>query len=234
MYYLQSRYYDPAIGRFINADVFASTGQGIIGTNMFAYCGNNPIARADDGGEFWHIIAGAVVGAVVSFTTSVVGDVLAGKEVDWAAAGISAAFGAVGGALASTGLGAAAQIAGGAVLAGAENAISQGREKGFNNINYGEVAISAVIGGVSSSSNGVSTATARHLNRQGINATKRVLSSLKDNGIKSIGRTIRATSRYYVSQTSTLFYKPLISDAFSTVTSSVGRGVLRQLTITAS
>lgn len=47
LYYLQSRYYDPEIGRFINADAYASTGQGILGNNMFAYCGNNPIFRID-------------------------------------------------------------------------------------------------------------------------------------------------------------------------------------------
>ena len=46
-YYLQSRYYDPAIGRFINADVLASTGQGIIGCNMYAYCLNNPVNLVD-------------------------------------------------------------------------------------------------------------------------------------------------------------------------------------------
>ena len=38
-YYLQSRYYDPAIGRFLTADVFASTGQDFIGYNLFAYRG---------------------------------------------------------------------------------------------------------------------------------------------------------------------------------------------------
>ena len=42
LYYLQSRYYDPATRRFVNADAYASTGQGIIGTNMFAYCNNDP------------------------------------------------------------------------------------------------------------------------------------------------------------------------------------------------
>ena len=47
MYFLQSRYYDPAICRFINADSFASTGQGILGYNMFAYCGNNPSNTLD-------------------------------------------------------------------------------------------------------------------------------------------------------------------------------------------
>ena len=50
LYYLQSRYYDPAIGRFINADVYASTGQGLIGHNMFAYCNNNPGILEDSSG----------------------------------------------------------------------------------------------------------------------------------------------------------------------------------------
>ncbi len=46
-YYLQSRYYDPSIGRFINVDEFASTGQGFVGYNMFVYCSNNPVNRCD-------------------------------------------------------------------------------------------------------------------------------------------------------------------------------------------
>ena len=50
-YYLQSRYYDPSIGRFINADSFASTGQGFLGYNMFAYCGNNPVNNTDPTGH---------------------------------------------------------------------------------------------------------------------------------------------------------------------------------------
>ena len=42
-YYVSSRYYDPEVGRFINADSLVSTGQGILGNNMFAYCLNNPV-----------------------------------------------------------------------------------------------------------------------------------------------------------------------------------------------
>jgi len=42
-YYLQSRYYDPEICRFINADSYASTGQSYLGYNTFAYCGNDPV-----------------------------------------------------------------------------------------------------------------------------------------------------------------------------------------------
>ena len=51
-YYLQSRYYDPKICRFINADSCITTGQGFLGFNMFAYCLNNPIKYTDNGGEF--------------------------------------------------------------------------------------------------------------------------------------------------------------------------------------
>ena len=50
-YYLQTRYYDPEVGRFINADGYVSTGQGIIGNNMFAYCGNNPVMHSDPSGN---------------------------------------------------------------------------------------------------------------------------------------------------------------------------------------
>ena len=50
LYYLQSRYYDPAIGRFINADALVSTGTGLLGNNMFAYCNNNPVNNYDSGG----------------------------------------------------------------------------------------------------------------------------------------------------------------------------------------
>ena len=52
LYYLNSRYYDPQVGRFINADSYISTGQGIIGNNMFAYCLNNPVMRVDFCGQF--------------------------------------------------------------------------------------------------------------------------------------------------------------------------------------
>ena len=52
MYYLQSRYYDPGIGRFINGDAFVSTGQGLLGYNMFAFCLNNPVMLSDHTG-YW-------------------------------------------------------------------------------------------------------------------------------------------------------------------------------------
>ena len=53
LYYLQSRYYNPQVGRFLNADGYVTTGQGVLGYNMFAYCGNNPVNRLDLSGCSW-------------------------------------------------------------------------------------------------------------------------------------------------------------------------------------
>ena len=49
-YYLQSRYYDPTTCRFISADVLLSTGQGVIGHNIYVYCLNNPVNMVDNYG----------------------------------------------------------------------------------------------------------------------------------------------------------------------------------------
>lgn len=52
LYYLQSRYYVPEWGRFLNADVYVDTGTGLNGTNLFAYCDNDPVNRIDPNG-YW-------------------------------------------------------------------------------------------------------------------------------------------------------------------------------------
>ena len=51
-YYLNARYYDPNVGRFISPDCYVSTGQGLLGHNMFAYCNNNPVNMIDNSG-YW-------------------------------------------------------------------------------------------------------------------------------------------------------------------------------------
>jgi len=50
-YYLQSRYYDPVVGRFLNADSQLTISLGIIGLNQFSYCSNNPVNMVDFGGN---------------------------------------------------------------------------------------------------------------------------------------------------------------------------------------
>ena len=50
LYYLQSRYYNPNWGRFVNEDAYINTGTGLLGYNMFAYCNNNPVMHVDNAG----------------------------------------------------------------------------------------------------------------------------------------------------------------------------------------
>ena len=49
-YYLNTRYYVPAIHRFLNADSYVQTGQGMLDKNLFTYCLNNPIYYFDSDG----------------------------------------------------------------------------------------------------------------------------------------------------------------------------------------
>ncbi|WP_320973895.1 RHS repeat-associated core domain-containing protein [Dysgonomonas capnocytophagoides] len=57
-YYLQSRYYDPKTGRFINADSLISGDMTC--TNLYVYCGNNPVIRTDPSGLLWEEILNAI------------------------------------------------------------------------------------------------------------------------------------------------------------------------------
>ena len=68
-YYLQSRYYDPIVGRFLNADDAAYLGvSGTVSTwNLFSYCENNPVMNKDSRGTVVspaHII-GAIIGGII-------------------------------------------------------------------------------------------------------------------------------------------------------------------------
>ena len=75
LYYLASRYYDPEVGRFINADDINVPGMNLTvssNKNLYAYCDNNPITRTDLSGEFWHLAIGAVVGAASQYAANVV------------------------------------------------------------------------------------------------------------------------------------------------------------------
>lgn len=50
LYYLQSRYYNPEWGRFINANGIIGQAGELLGHNLFAYTKNNPINRSDQSG----------------------------------------------------------------------------------------------------------------------------------------------------------------------------------------
>ena len=86
-YYLQSRYYDPELGRFINADSYASTdATGLLSANMFAYCENDPVNKSDPSGELAPMLAamvgGAVFGLMEQFMTDIIFAMVTGQPLD--------------------------------------------------------------------------------------------------------------------------------------------------------
>lgn len=143
LYFLQTRYYDPQIGRFINIDdISYLEPESINGMNLYAYCGNNPVMRVDpDGNAWWHwllaigaviVVAAATVLTCGAAGIAIGGAGLAGAVIHGAAVGalIGAGIGAVGGAVAggiysavtgadfwtSVGIGAAAGFGIGAIV----------------------------------------------------------------------------------------------------------------------
>ena len=160
-YYLNSRYYDPEIGRFINADaMIKAPGLNALSTNMFTYCANNPILYSDSTGQWFlfdDLIAGAV-GLVVGVTSQFVGDVVhsvsQGKWEfsSWETYVGSGVGGAVGGITAIY----AGPVAGAAVGAGTSTLVGQtlenltGRNKRSTSEILTNTAIDATIGGLTS------------------------------------------------------------------------------------
>ena len=82
LYYLNSRYYDPEVGRFINADGIINN-TGTITQNLFAYCGNNPVTHKDASGYAWETIWDAI-----SLASSIV-EVAANPYDPWAWIGLA-------------------------------------------------------------------------------------------------------------------------------------------------
>ena len=109
LYYLQSRYYDPEVGRFVNADDIMGVNEDIYAYNLFAYCGNNPVCRADSGGQsWWSVVAAAVVVVAVCAVTIMAAPVAA--PVIGAAAATSVATTAFSVGTAATTIGIAATV----------------------------------------------------------------------------------------------------------------------------
>ena len=148
LYYLSSRYYNPAWGRFINADtaavVAASPNKANWDKNLFAYCDNNPISRKDDGGEFWHLVVGAAIGGIIGAVSAAASG---GDAIDMA---IGFLAGAGGGALAASGAGVFVQAVGGAAIAMTSNAAQQANKmyisKKQESFDVGDMLIDGAVG----------------------------------------------------------------------------------------
>ena len=76
LYYLRSRYYNPAWKRFVNADVVEHIPESILFNNLFTYCSNAPTLQVDSDGEIGSLAIG-LLGAVSAFANAAVSAVSA-------------------------------------------------------------------------------------------------------------------------------------------------------------
>ena len=120
-YYLNSRYYDPAVGRFINPDAAIGQVGNINGNNMFTYALNNPIMYSDLTGN-WPKLSTVLAGvAAVAATIAVAAAVVAtcGAAIPAVAAGGRLALGLSAGSAASAIATTALAVAGATAIASA-------------------------------------------------------------------------------------------------------------------
>ena len=152
MYYLQTRYYDPAICRFINADIpeiIGVTFYSLTDKNLFAYCDNNPVMRVDPDGKFWNYVIGGVAGATAGGVSVAINSYAITGEVNWSCVIIGATTGAVGGIIGASGLGWGVQAVSSMALSSI-NDIGISKAQGVD-VNWKDVLVNAVIsGGISS------------------------------------------------------------------------------------
>ena len=170
MYYLQSRYYDPGVGRFINADDVAYLGADGSSTsyNLFAYCNNNPVMGYDPAGTInWGNILKAA--AIVVAVTAVV-------ALTVATAGAAAvAAGAVSATVATA---ATVGAVVGGVAAGASEIIIQCNTRGSDNLDYTSIGIETFVGSANGALDGASATLASASGKLACKAGKIVVSAV--------------------------------------------------------
>ena len=75
LYYLQSRYYDPQLGRWLNVDdsLLVGVSGSILKYSFIVYCENNPISRIDTSGCYWRDALSTHVKSYLKWTRFVIG-----------------------------------------------------------------------------------------------------------------------------------------------------------------
>ena len=84
LYYLQSRYYDPVVGRFVSADDVAYLGAtgSVLSYNLYTYCENNAVNNYDSNGYFSirvYVVA-AITTALIGAIAKIISNYTTGKR----------------------------------------------------------------------------------------------------------------------------------------------------------
>ena len=109
LYCLGSRYYDPEVGRFVNADDFETLTyqmDSVQGKNLYQYCFNNPINMQDEDGGWPKWVTQVLVGTAVIAAAAALTVATAGTGTALAAVAVGALKGSVIGAIGGAAVGA--------------------------------------------------------------------------------------------------------------------------------
>mgnify|MGYP001765774978 CR=1 FL=1 len=108
LYWYNSRWYSPALSRFLSADTIIPQPGSPMAWDRYSYVYSNPVRYTDPSGH--NPLIGAGIGAKVGGIIYGVTTIASGRDFQWIDLGTSIAVGAVGGALVATGIGAASGL----------------------------------------------------------------------------------------------------------------------------
>ncbi len=228
LYYLSSRYYDPKVSRFINADSTDAvlSANGLYDQNLFAYCDNNPVMRTDMGGEIWNLIVGGAIGGFIGAVTSMSENIAEGKQISLLDTASGFVFGAIGGALAASIPSMTVSVLGNAALSMLENGAGQIIEKrDFMKIDIADMLFDGVIGGIAGAIGGQGAGISKnHLKSLNKQVMSRVKPVYKNKGIKAGIAEAKKAFTYYRKNTTKYYdnlYKGTRLDTVVSITSSI-------------
>jgi len=123
---MNARLYDPVLGRFLSPDPYVQMLDFTQAFNRYSYCMNSPLCYVDEDGEFWWLVAAAVIGGAINVATHWNSIDNFGQGLAYF--GVGAAAGAIG---AVTGGAATAAVGLGGVAGGAIGGLAGGAASGF-------------------------------------------------------------------------------------------------------
>jgi RHS repeat-associated protein len=120
LYFYQSRFYDPSIGRFSSPDtIIPEQSQGVQAWDRYAYTSNNPVRYNDPSGHCL-VLCTAIIGAAVSLAVDYyITTQVNHEQYTVEKALVAATVGAIGGAIGAGIIAPIAELAGATVFAGA-------------------------------------------------------------------------------------------------------------------